>query len=115
MVPSTVALIGGFKVHRMAADGDGEVRSRSLPFDFNLFQHAAKLSLRRQDAADPLEHSQVGLVEGVVRRERSLAGIVRAPGAETALGVDLARRNRVGELRRERRRPVKSDGCMTRW
>ena len=71
------------QIERMSADGDREVGSRGLAFDFNFLQHAAKLAGRRQYAADALEHSQVSFVERVFGRQRRLARIVRAPGAET--------------------------------
>ena len=109
LVPSTVALKTVSRSSGMPADGDGEVGSRGLAFDFNFLQHAAKLAGRRQDAADSLEHSQVSLVEGVFSRQRCLARIVGTPWAESSLGFDFSRRNGVGELRVEFCGTVESD------
>ncbi len=96
--------------HRMATNRYGEIGSRSLPLDFNLLQHAAKLSPRRQNSTDPLKHAQISVVEGVLGRKRGLTRIVGTPGTEIALAVDLSRWNRVGKLRAKGRGPIKPHG-----
>src|ERR1035437_9667161 len=71
--------------HRQA-----EVRHARFALDVNGREGSFKMPSGLQKSRDSLENAQVGVFEHVVSGERSVARVLRCPGAEGSLAADFA-------------------------
>ena len=97
----------------MIAHIQRKVRRLRLAVDRDVIQHAAKLSVRRQDAADALDRVQVRVAEAVASVERRLARIVYVPRPEMTRRMHLANRLRIDQLRLIRKRLPAPTSCRS--
>src|SRR6202008_1644994 len=83
--------------------------SRRLAGDIDVVQRTAELAFRGQDAREATEDAQIGILEHVFCRQRSLPRFFHLPWAKVPLRSDLAGRYGIREARLERRGVSQSD------
>src|SRR5437016_1794507 len=93
----------------MARDCQREVRSCGLAGDIDVVQRTAELAFRGQDTREATKDAQIGILEHVFCRQRSLPRFFHPPWTKVTLRGDHAGRYGIREARLERRRVSQSD------
>src|SRR5262249_48609434 len=95
-------VIGRRQWNRMAAGVDYEVWCVGVAGDVDAIEHATEVARSRQFAADPIEHTEIRLIEREVTGEWGASRLFCLPRTERTLGLDLAWRHGIGQRALER-------------